>query len=311
MGSSRWVPATYAAKVNPLRVAWCSIPFYAVTGMQVYSKTLLVALIIVVVASAAAFSAMRQNVGRNQGIVLHAYLCSAASKAWREIIPIFEKETGIKVVAEYGASGTLLAHLEMSKAGDIYAPASPYYMRLAVRKDLVINSTVKPVVYLVPAILVPSGNPAHIENVYDLARPGVRVGLGNPESVAVGRYAKRMLEQLGIWDAVKKNVVVYARNIAELTSYVASGAVDAAITWQVNHWWYPNRTEIVWIPASIVKKTGVVYIPIGVTSFSKHPGAAKKFIDFVLHDPRALAIWRRYHYFTPQEAQEFLHGAQG
>ncbi len=279
--------------------------------MQVNGKTLLVAVFIVAVASAAAFLATRQGTAGRQSVVLHAYLCSAASKAWKEIIPVFEKETGIKVVAEYGASGTLLAHLEMSRIGDIYAPASPYYMRLAVERGLVDNSTVEPVAYLVPVILVPRGNPANISSVYDLARPGVRVGLGNPESVAVGRYAKRMLEQLGIWGKVEKNIVVYARNIAELTSYVASGAVDAAITWQVNHWWYPNRTDIVWIPASIVEKTGIVYIPIGVTRFSKHPDAAKKFIDFVLHDPRALAIWRRYHYFTPQEAQEFLHGAQG
>lgn len=231
------------------------------------------------------------------GPVIRAYLGAAAEKAWQELIPLFEEKTGIRVEPVYGSSGFLLAQLERV-CGDVYAPASPYYMRLAEERGLVDPGSVRVVAYLYPVILVPRGNPAGVHGLEDLARPGVRVGLGNPETVAVGRYAVEILKRLGLWSRVERNVAVYASNVAQLTSYVAAGAVDAAITWHVNHYWYwyPRRTDVVWIPCRYWRSLGPSYIPIAVTTCSKHPGLAEKFIEFVTRDPDARRILAKYHY---------------
>ena len=226
--------------------------------------------------------------------VLRVYLCAAAEKAWKEIIPLFERETGVRVEAVYGSSGFLLTQLERV-GGDIYAPASPYYMRLAEQRGLVDSGSVRVVAYLYPVILVPRGNPAGVHGLEDLARPGLRVGLGDPRSVAVGRYAERLLRRLGLWDAVARHAV-YAANVAQLTAYVATGAVDAAITWHVNHYWYPSRTEVVWIPCRLWESLGPSYIPIAVARGSRHPVLARKFIEFVTESPEARRILARYHY---------------
>jgi len=262
------------------------------------SKMVLVALGVVAVAMALAVAALAQHGDGDGGPVLRVYLCSAARKPWEEIVKLFEEETGVRVEAVYGSSGYLLAQLRLV-GGDVYAPASPYYMELAVREGLVDPGTVARAALLYPVILVPRGNPAGIRGLEDLARPGVRVGIGEPNRVAVGRYARLLLEEAGLWEKVRPNIVVYAKNVAELTNYVVMGAVDAAITWDVNHWWYPDRTEAIPIPEELWKSLGPSYIPVGVASGSRHPDLARRFVEFATRSPEALQVWRRYHYHVP------------
>ncbi len=261
-------------------------------------KTALVALGVVAAAAALAVAALAHHGGSDRGLVLRVYLCSAARKPWEEIVKLFEEETGVHVEAIYGSSGYLLAQLRLV-GGDVYAPASPYYMELAVQEGLVDPGTVAKAALLYPVILVPRGNPAGVSGLEDLARPGVRVGIGEPDRVAVGRYARLLLEETGLWEKVRPNIVVYAKTVAELTNYVAMGAVDAAITWDVNHWWYPNRTEAIPIPEELWRGLGPSYIPIGVASGSSHPDLARRFVEFATRSPEALQVWRRYHYHVP------------
>jgi molybdate transport system substrate-binding protein len=265
-------------------------------------KTALLAAGLVALLGFAAIAAIAHQKSRESGIVLRVYLCSAAQKPWKELVKLFEEETGIRVEAVYGSSGHLLAQLRMA-GGDVYAPAAPFYMEKAVEEGLVDPSTVRKVVLLYPVILVPKGNPAGISSLEDLARPGVRVGIGEPEHVAVGRYARQLLEEAGLWEKVKHNIVVYAKNVAELTNYVAMGAIDAAIVWDVNHWWYPNRTEMVPIPEKYWKHIGPSYVPIAVATGSKHREEALRFIEFVTENPLALKVWESYHYHPAGAAE--------
>lgn len=246
-------------------------------------------------ATLAALLASLHGEARAPGPVLRVYLCSAAQKPWMELVRLFEEKTGVRVDAVYGSSGYLLAQLE-AVGGDVYAPASPYYVEKAAEKGLVDPSTVRRAALLYPVILVPRGNPAHVRGLADLARPGVRVGIGEPTRVAVGRYARKLLEASGLWSRVRENIVVYAKNVAELTNYVAVGAVDAAITWDVNHWWYPRRTEAVPIPEEAWRSLGPSYIPVAVAAHSRHPGLARRFVEFVTSSPEARRVWEKYHY---------------
>ena len=262
------------------------------------SKLALVAVAAAVLALAAALAAGLSHGQGGQALqgckpgdrgVVKAYLCVAAKKAWERIIEEFERETCIRVDAVYGSSGSLLAQLSMARDGDIYAPASPAYMEKAVREGVVDSSSVRPAAYLVPAILVPRGNPAGVRSLYDLARPGVRVALGDPRSVAVGTYAREMLERLGLWEDVSRNVVAYASSFAQLVMMVERGAVDAAIGWSVAEKWTGGRVEAIPIPSNLT--LGPSPIPVGVTVFSRNREAALRFIEF-LSSPRAEAIWR-------------------
>ena len=60
----------------------------------------------------------------------------------------------------------------------------------------------------VTVIITPKGNPANIQKIEDFARPGVRVGLGNPKSCAIGIWHEKTFKKAGIWDQVKNNATL-------------------------------------------------------------------------------------------------------
>ena len=246
---------------------------------------------------------------QTSSVELTVYLCAAAKKPWQELVTEFERETGIKVNAIYGSSGKLYSTIEMTHRGDVFAPASPQYMAKALVEGLVYPDTVRQVAYLLPEIIVPKGNPAGIEKLEDLLRPGVRLAIGDPEHVVIGHYAVELFKHNGMWPEVQENIVTYAENFAKLATLVATGAVDAIIGWHVTYYWYPDRTEIIWLKPGQIPEAS--YIPIAVLKTSKNPEAAKKFIEFVTESEYARQMWGRYHYLTsPEEVQEKAPGTK-
>ena len=111
----------------------------------------------------------------------------AASKPpTEEAAKAFEAKTGIKVDVIFGGSGYVLSQMMLGKKGDLYFPGSSDYMELAKKKEIVYPETEKIIVYLVPAINVQKGNPKNVKTLKDLARPGLKVAIANPEGVCVG-----------------------------------------------------------------------------------------------------------------------------
>ncbi|MEM4468700.1 MAG: molybdate ABC transporter substrate-binding protein [Candidatus Nezhaarchaeales archaeon] len=243
----------------------------------------------------------------HQSIVVFAG--AAAAPVYREAASIFESKYGIKVEINLGGSGSLLSSMEITRKGDIYIPGSPEYLALANEKN-VVNLTEHPakiLAYLVPAIIVQKGNPKNITSIEDLAKPGIRVGIGDPKSVCVGLYAKEILERSGLWEAVSRNIVVYAASCEATAQLIYIGAVDAVIGWHVFYHWNPERADIVWIEPSIIPKIG--YIAGAVTTYSKNKALAEKFLDFLAsQDMRD--VWAKYGYFsTLEEARVYAPNA--
>ncbi len=254
-----------------------------------------VAIIVAVVASIAVSTALSSV--ENSRPSIHVLLCAAARKAWERVIEMFEEETGIHVVPVYGSSGQLFSMLAAGVDVDVYAPASPHYMVKAVEFGLVDPSTIRAVAFLVPVIAVPKGNPGHIHDIYDLAKPGVKVALGDLESTAIGFHSRWILERAGILGKVLDNTVVFADTFTRLSAIVATGAVDAAIAWNVIAYWYPDRVEIIPLPQELVNAT---WIPIAIASGSQNRVYALEFIEFVTSNPRARRVFEELGYIIDE-----------
>lgn len=268
------------------------------------NRKLISLIIIAFVASGILYFTVFRSSQSTSHITLKVFMGAAGEKPWREIISEFERETGIKVEAIFGGSGTLLSQIKIVKEGDIYAPGSPDYMYKAINDGLISRSSVAIVAYLVPAIIVPKGNPKNITSLEDLARSGIKIGIGDPRTVCIGEYAAEILKYNGLWEKVKQNIVVYAESCSKTAMLAATGSVDVIIGWHVFHYWYPNKTEIIWLKPKQIPK--ISYIPIGILKYSKHPDAAMKFIKFAAESQFSKHIWRKYHYFaTKEEARKY------
>lgn len=232
----------------------------------------------------------------------------AASKPPTELVAeAFTKKTGIRVDVIFGGSGYVLSQMQLGRIGDIYFPGSSDYMELAKSKGLVLPETEKPVVYLVNAINVRKGNPKNIKTLRDLARPGLRVAIANPEGVCVGLYAIEILEKnLSSAEiaAVKANIVNYPESCEKAATSISLATVDAVIGWRVFEHWDPERIETVPLASTEIVRIG--YIPVAVSSFSSKPELAQQFIDFVL-SPEGQQLYRQFKYFTTlQEAVAYI-----
>ena len=229
---------------------------------------------------------------------LLVYCGAGMKKPMDELGPLFERKYGVKVTYNYAGSGHLLNQMELAQQGDVYQPGSTYYFDIAKEKGLIDYE--KRVAYHVPVIAVPKGNPANITCPDDLAKPGVKVALGDPKACAIGKLGYEILEKNGIKDAVDDNVVARGATVNALIVYVSRGDVDAAITWEETVLFAPDETDIIEIPE---EENIIKIIPIGTLTFSENKESARKFVDFITSD-EGKAIYEKYG-FTPYPDEKY------
>ena len=80
-------------------------------------------------------------------------------------------------------------------------------------------------------VVVPIDSRLDIHRPADLASATVdRLALGDPDSVPAGKYAKKALEKLGLWDKLKTKVAA-AGDVRQALAYVETGAAAAGIVY--------------------------------------------------------------------------------
>ncbi len=151
-------------------------------------------------------------------------------------------------------------------------------------------------------IMVPKDNPAHVKDLADLGKPGIRLAMPNPEFEGVARQIKIALTKAG-GDALEK--MVYETKVkdgtAKLTQihhrqtplWIMQGRADAGVTWQSEAEFQEqvgHPISHVAIPAA--DNATAVYAGAAVKG-APHPDAAKAWLDFI-HSPEALQIFERY-----------------
>lgn len=237
------------------------------------------ALALVLLAATAAASAAQE---------LHAYVGAGLRPPVDALIEAFKEKTGIAIRAEYGGSGQLLARFEETGKGDLFIPGSTLYTDKLAAKGAV--GTVIPLVLHGPVVAVAPGKADVIRSFADLAKPGVRVGLGDPQAMALGRTAEQILDKSGIGDAVRANTVVRAATVKQLALYVLDGNVDAAIIGAAELAQNPGKMTAIAIPTGWYEAE---FAPVAVLKTAARPEEAHRFAEF-LASADGLAVFQRY-----------------
>lgn len=223
---------------------------------------------------------------------LLVYSGAGLMKPMDELKEAFEQQEQIKIRMLYAGSGELFGMISTRQEGDVYIPGDIKYTNDALEKGIVIEDGMKTICYHVPVILTPAGNPAKIASLEDLAREGVDVALADEKAAAIGRVAQALLKKNGLQDAVNKNVVTKPGTTNQLLIYTATGQVDAAIAWEDQALWGEGegKIEVIRIPSA---QNLIKTIPASVVTFSKRPGDAKAFIDFISSE-EGKAVWAKW-----------------
>lgn len=216
---------------------------------------------------------------------------SAVKPEMDELVKIYGERTGTRVAPVYGGSGEVLSQMELSRSGDVFVSGSPDFMIKARRKGLVDLKTEKVLAWLVPAIIVRKGNPKNIRSLEDLARPGVAVGVGNPDSVCVGAYAVEILEKNKLTKRVVKNIKAVTSSCSSVAALIAMKKVDAVIGWRDFANWMPGEADVVPLNAGEIPR--IAYVSAAVSTNSKRRAAAEKFVRF-LASKEARAVFEKH-----------------
>jgi molybdate transport system substrate-binding protein len=201
-----------------------------------------------------------------------------------ELAGMFEaKHPKVKVDFSYKGSGYFLADILASHEGDLFMPGEAFYVDQAMERGLIeeYDPAKDTAAYFVTVIITPKGNPKDITCIEDFAKPGVRVGLGDPKACAVGEWHERIFEKAGVLDAVKRNTVQSAQCIPELGNATKLGAIDGTIVWAPTAAVYLQDCEVIPMPADVRAE---VPLPVVVLTDSKDKPLARAMQQFVLSD---------------------------
>jgi len=232
-------------------------------------SALLVALSACVVAAAPS-SAGRQDSGR---------LAVFAAASLAEALPKLNAQPRYS----FAGSDQLAAQIQLGARIDVFAAASPKYPELLYQKGLV----EKPIPFATNTLvlIVPKSNPADIHSVADLTKPGVKVVIGDP-AVPVGSYTLTVLKNLGLTDAVLKNVVSKENDVKGVVAKVALGEADAGFVYVTDV--RPVRGKVLAIAIRESAQPHVVY-EVCVVKNARHLRAAHRFVTALVR-PQAQKI---------------------
>ncbi|MDD2619731.1 MAG: molybdate ABC transporter substrate-binding protein [Syntrophomonadaceae bacterium] len=210
-----------------------------------------------------------------QGESLTVYSGAGLSKAMDDIGQVFEEKYGAKVNFNYAGCAQLLGQMEINKKGDVFVGGSLNDMKIAQEKGFA-DKYVE-VVYHIPAIAVPKGNPAQITGLADLAKPGVKLVLGDEKSNAIGKKGAKIFAKNNLQEGIAKNVVARDATVNEIVTHIAMKQGDAGLIWEDNGF-EANDIELISIP----KEQNIIEtVPICVLSFTEKQELAQAFANFV------------------------------
>ena len=220
---------------------------------------------------------------------LTVFAASSLTDAFREIATGFTlAHEDVEVAFNFGASSTLATQLLEGAPADVFASANNKQMDV-VREGKRLAGA--PVTFARNRLVlaVPADNPARIESLRDLARPGIKLVVAAP-NVPVREYTNTMLDRLAkepdygeaYRAAVLKNIVSEEDNVRQVSLKVSLGEADAGIVYLSDI--TPDiAPKILTLTIPDAYNTLATY-PIAVTSGSANPDLARDFIDYILSD---------------------------
>jgi len=205
----------------------------------------------------------------------------------KRYIPLLEEKEGVSIRITYtaGSSGAVLARLNISNRGDVYGSDDIVFAKLAVEQGLVYGDGVRIIGYITLAILLPKNSDLNISGLSDLVNypSRLRIAIGDPSHVAAGKLVVEILSENGFYDKLLDNHdVVLGQSASDVANMVASGAVDAGITFDVFYYNKPDSFKMVPIEPELNKRAAPIVV--AVSTKSENPHIAEEIVKYMASD---------------------------
>ncbi len=211
-----------------------------------------------------------------------------------EIITNYQQETSNKVHVKYADYFDIHPDTPTDSA-DVYLLSNNRIPSSDIDSTAKLTGRISVLAYTIPCIIVPQLNPALIANLSDLARPGTRVGIADPNNDILGAFTVEILKDNHLYEKVKDHLVIVETSAQDLAERVARKSLDAAIGWNVFPNWTQGGTDVVLLSASEIPR--IAAITAWRSSAPVDSISADKLMTYLKSD-RCLEVFRKWGYIT-------------
>jgi molybdate transport system substrate-binding protein len=242
----------------------------------------------------------------NQTLVVFG--AASLADAYEEIALAFEEaHPGVDVVYNFGGTSQLAAQINEGAPVDVFASANTRQMQV-VRETGRVTATPRRFVTNRLVVIVPDNNPARIETLADLARPGILLVLAAP-GVPVRDYTDEMIVKMSASDeygadfgaAVMANLVSEEDNVRQVAAKIALGEADAGVVYASDV--TPDLAANVLVLDVPDTFNTVAAYPIATVSESANPATAQAFVDFMFTEPVQCGILKRWNFIPVRKCE--------
>lgn len=227
---------------------------------------------------------------------LTVFAAASMTETMNQIAEIYKKEhPNVDITFNYDSSGTLKTQIQNGADCDLFISAAQKQMnQLDASQDEKVNpekldfidtSTRVNLLENKVVLVTPEGNPKGISSFKDMAdtlQAGtIRLVMGNSD-VPVGQYTQKILKFYDIDEnaIARAGHITYGSNVKEVTTQVKEGSADCGIIYATDAY----SAQLVPIDSATKDMCGQVVYPAAVLKTSKHPGAAKEFLQYLQGD---------------------------
>ena len=219
-----------------------------------------------------------------------------------------EANPDVTITCNFDSSGTLKTQIQEGADCDLFISAAPKQMNALDAEsdkeknpdglDFVLQGSRVNLLENKVALVVPEGNPKGVKSFDQLAEllkaGDVFLAMGNSD-VPVGQYTQKILAfyDLNEEELARAGLLTYGSNVKEVTTQVKEGSVDCGVVYGTDA--FSAGLEVA--DTASKEMCGQVIYPAAVLNISRHPEAARAFLDY-LRDDEAAEVFRGVG-FTP------------
>jgi len=185
------------------------------------------------------------------------FFCGSVNRrAVDEVVKAFEEREGVTVNTAYNGCGILTGQMRITQqkeghAGfpDAYMACDRYYLEKVrdwFQEDVDISDA-----DIVMA--VPKGNPKNIQTLSDLAKPRMRISVGQPDQCTIGALTRILLQKTGLFESVMSNTVMQTASSSMLIPTVTTRSVDATLAYITDTLAESDKVEAIYIDSPFAK----------------------------------------------------------
>jgi molybdate transport system substrate-binding protein len=223
------------------------------------------------------------------GAEVNVYAAASLTDVMKEIASAYEKESGDKILFNFGASNLLARQIIEGAPADMFLSADEAKMDGLEQAGLIATETRRDLLSNLLVIVVPYDSKLVIASPGELVTKSQRIAVADPRAVPAGIYTKEYLTRLGLWQKLEPKIVP-TENVRGALAAVESGNVDAGFVYKTD----ANISSKVRVAFTVAVEQGPpIRYPVALIKGAKEKSAAAKFLAY-LQSAGARKTFERY-----------------